>query len=155
MAKKISVEELDTVLTASVQDGAEKERILAEVRNYIANLANDQDEAEPAVETRDVTILFGSQETIDVIDTDAIVAFTVKIEATSDHNQIIPHLLAKASIFNQNTRRRNSRIQNLGETFNTLSPKRHLDEFPKKILTKQASLVIKTTNHPIQSVVVR
>ena len=153
MAKKISIEELTTVLSTSVENEEEKQRILTEVRNFLASLEDDT-EPEPPVETRDVTIIFGNQEALDMIDTDTISAFTVKIEATADHNQVIPQLLAKAAVYNQNLTRRQTRIQNLGETFGLLSPKKHLEGFPKRILTKEPALVITTTNLAIQPAVV-
>lgn len=146
-AKKITIEELATILSASVEGEAEKQRILAEARNYLSS----QGDAGPVVsppqpETRDVTIIVGAEDTIALIDTDSISAFTVKIDATFDHNGLIPRLMQRAAVYNESVRRGRPRIETLGEAFALLSPKKHLEGSPKKILNKHPALVLTTTN---------
>jgi hypothetical protein len=143
---KINLDELAHILDQQT-DQVLKERILAEVRNYLAEQETEPEE--PQAEkppTRDITILFGSQEAIDAIDPNTLTAFTVQVEEGSDHNNLIPHLIQKAQAFNAEAKTARSKIRRLGEVFDTLKPKKHLEQFPKRIYTKESALILKTTN---------
>lgn len=100
-------------------------------------------------ETRDITLLIAEQEVLDRIDTERLSAFTVQIESGADHNTLVQHLVSSARNFNAEAKRASSKIWRLGEVFDTLKPKKHLDGFPKRIYTKESALVIKTTNLPL------
>lgn len=146
---KIKLEDLEQILTQQLNDEATRRRIIETVREFLTD--TDEQEVEPEVrpETRNVTILMGSEETLSSINTDELSAFTVQIDTETDHNTLIPHLIQKARDFNNQSKRRSSHIRRLGETFDTLKPKKHCDMFPRKIYTKESALVLKSLNLPI------
>jgi hypothetical protein len=149
---KIKLEDLEQILAQQLNDEEARRRIIETIREFLTD--TDQQETEPVVrpETRDVTILMGSEETLANINTDELSAFTVQIDAEADHNTLIPHLVQKAREFNEQTKRRSSHVRRLGEVFDTLKPKKHCDMFPRKIYTKESALLLKTVNLPIASI---
>lgn len=146
---KIKLEDLEQILTQQLNDEETRRRIIDTVRDFLTD--TDEQEAEPNVrpETRNVTILMGSEEALSNVNTDELSAFTVQMDAEADHNSLIPHLIQKARDFNHQAKRRSSHIRRLGETFDTLKPKKHCDMFPRRIYTKESALILKSTNLPI------
>jgi len=144
--KKLSVQEIENIIRATGLTPADQEDILTQIRSHATE--TDETEAVPAEAspTRSVTILMGTEEVLATVDTDQLTAFTVQIDAEANHNALVDHFVQKAREHNANTKKRSSKIYRLGEVFDTLKPKKHLDNFPKKIYTKEASLIIKTTN---------
>jgi hypothetical protein len=145
--KKLSVQEIESIIRSTALTPADQEDILTQIRSHAATQEEDlEGVTTPTSPTRTVTILMGAQEALNAVDTDQLTAFTVQIEAEADHNTLVGHFVQKAREYNANTKRRSSKVYRLGEVFDTLKPKKHLDSFPKKIMTKEASLIIKTTN---------
>lgn len=146
---KIKLEDLEQILTQQLNDEEARRRIIDTVREFLTD--TDESEPEPNVrpETRNITILMGSEEALSNVNTDELSAFTVQVDVEADHNSLIPHLIQKARDYNHQAKRRSSHIRRLGETFDTLKPKKHCDMFPRKIYTKESALILKTTNLPI------
>jgi len=144
--KKLSVQEIENIIRATGLTPADQEDILTQIRSHATAETEDIERAIEASPTRTVTVLMGTQEALATVDTEQLTAFTVQIEAEANHNALIEHFVLKAREHNANTKKRSSKIYRLGEVFDTLKPKKHLDNFPKKIFTKEASLIVKTTN---------
>jgi predicted secreted protein len=146
---KINIEDLEQILVQQVDDAHTRSRIIQTVRDFLSEQDTEPTEQEPKPETRNLTILMGSEEALRNINVDELSAFTVQIADDSDHNTLIAHLVQKARDYNQQAKRRSSHIRRLGEVFDTLKPKKHCDMFPRKIYTKESSLILKTPNLPI------
>lgn len=144
--KKLSVQEIENIIRSTALNPADQEDILNQIRSHATTETDETETVPEAAPTRSVTILMGAQEALDAVDADQITAFTVQIDSEANHNALVDHFVQKAREHNANTKKRSSKIYRLGEVFDTLKPKKHLDSFPKKIFTKEASLIIKTTN---------
>lgn len=146
---KINIEDLEQILVQQVEDAHTRSRIIQTVRDFLSDQDAETTEQEPKPETRNITILMGNEEVLGNINVDELSAFTVQVDAEADHNGLISHLVQKARDYNQQAKRRSSHIRRLGEVFDTLKPKKHCDMFPRRIYTKESSLILKTTNLPI------
>lgn len=148
MSEKINISDLEQILAQRVEqrqvDREAAIRILEDARRLVRQSGATERQERP--ETRDVTILVTDQETVQLLDTDRLSAFTVQIESGEDHNAIIGRMVEKSRVFNANVKRASSRIRTLGEAFGSLKPKKDLEGFPKKIYTKEAALVLATPN---------
>lgn len=149
MSEKINISDLEQILAQRVEqrqvDREAAIRILEDARQLVRQ-GGGATERQERPETRDVTILVTDQETVQLLDTDRLSAFTVQIESGEDHNAIIGRMVEKSRVFNANVKRASSRIRTLGEAFGSLKPKKDLEGFPKKIYTKEAALVLATPN---------
>ena len=146
---KITVEELGEILAQQLEDQQVADRILAEVRNRIQEQAGQEEAAPPRPETRNITFLVGGREAVQMVNVDELSAFTVQVDSGADHNALLPHMIAAARTYNDGLTRRGVRIRRFGDIFDTLKPKKHLDQFPKRIYTKESALIIATENLPV------
>lgn len=149
---KINLEDLEQILVQQLEDAHTRSRIIQTVRDFLSEQETEPVEQEPKPETRNITILMGNEEALRNINVDELSAFTVQVADDADHNALVPHLIQKARDYNQQAKRRTSHIRRLGEVFDTLKPKKHCDMFPRKIYTKESSLILKTPNLPITPV---
>lgn len=148
---KIKVEDLEQILTQQLNDEETRRRIIETVKEFLTDTEAQDEEPITRPETRNITILMGTEESLANINTNELSAFTVQVDAEADHNNLIPHLIQKSRDFNNQAKRRSSHVRRLGEAFDTLKPKKHCDMFPRKIYTKESALILKSTNLPIMA----
>lgn len=145
--KKLSIEEIEQVISRAV-DNDTKTLIMSEIVSFVETQDEGEDDPTtlPTPETRSITILVGASDVIEPINTDQLYAYTVSCEIERDHNDLIRHLVQKATEFNSKKKKRSSKVYSLSEVFESLKPKKDLDLYPKKIFTKESAMVLKTVN---------
>jgi len=76
-------------------------------------------------------------------------AIAVQIAAEDNHLEVVSSILTGGAAYNDTKRRANLRVQSFAEACEVVSPKKHLNGFPKKIYTKEPALIVVSTNLPI------
>jgi len=116
-----------------------------------ANAAQESDQTRS--EVRFVSFLFSPEELLEQAQLLAsrCSVMTVAIEDGENHENLKERILTKASVANMGRRRAN-RLTKMSEALSDLSPKKHFEGFPKKILNKEHSMVIATVDEPIGTI---
>ena len=154
---KIEQELIQETLNEIVQDEQLRARILQQLEaRALAAAEEARANAEPADtgDKRNVVVLLCAEEDVTSLRTlaERTTALAFQIDAEDNHNEIIPRIITGAVAFNESKRKASLRVTNLAEACDALSPKKHLDGLPKRILIKEPALVLVSTNRPILSV---
>jgi len=144
--KKFSIQEIEQIILRSVEDDQTRSRIMSQVAEVANRQNTEEDDTIPREECSSVTVLIGPQEVLDLVDTDQLYAYTVSCPIARDHNGLVTHLINKAFEYNSKKKRKNSKLAKLAEIFSKLKPNSDLDQYPKRIYTKEASIIVKTVN---------
>lgn len=145
---KIKIPDLQSILASSNLSQDVVDSILTRAASVAAAGANTRagGERAPTGDKRNIIILTGPQEILNQVDTEVLTGFAIQISAEDDHNQIIPRLVSLSQSYNASRRRRQGRIETLGDAMDTLKPKRDFDGFPLKALIKEPALILLTEN---------
>ena len=146
---KIEKDIIENVLTERLHD----EEAIREIMTALEQRAQEERPPRDPTETqekRNVTVLLCSEDDVPLAAelSDRITAVTFQIVDQQNHNELIDSVLRGARSYNEN-KRPASRLRNFAEACEKLSPKRHLESFPKRIYTKEPALVIASTNAPV------
>lgn len=143
---KANLEDVRRVLTSVLGENAQQiPQIMTELEARVVQPTGG--DTTPPTEKRDVVVLLAGENNIATLTSIAeeVTAIAFKIDSEDDHNQLIQRVVDAATSYNAESKRR-SRVGNFAEACAVLSPKKHLDGFPLRILNKEPALVLVSEN---------
>jgi len=146
---KLSLQQITRIISTSPVDDNTKNSIMQNINEYVREQQNQgTEETPPKPQKYPVTILVGSQEVLDQVNSDQLYAYTVLVAQTENHNETINELRKTAVLYNTEKKRKKSKIYRFTDCFERLKTS-HLDQNPLRILTKEPAILLKTSNFAI------
>ena len=147
---KIEQEIVELVLRNHLEDPEIIQRIVSEIQNVAEQNRPQREETAVHQDKRNVVVLVCAEEDVEAARNlaERCVGYCFQLVDAQDANLLVDHMLTSAAAYNVD-KRAGSRVTNFGEACEHLSPKRHLESFPKKIFTKEGSQIVVTTNLPV------
>jgi hypothetical protein len=147
---KIDIEEVEAAIIQAVESVELRNTIIENIRQRAQETAPEPREPDTS-EKRNVVVLLCSREDLMELQdlSERITALAFQINADQNHDQIIDSIYHAGIAYNATKRRENLKVRNIAEACDTLSPKKHLSEFPKKIYTKEPAMVLVDVNRRI------
>jgi hypothetical protein len=154
---KIDKDAVEEVIRNTVTDPAVVDQIIQQLNERARQEQEEQRanaEQNQAGEKRNVVILLSAQEDIEQLRelAERTTALAVQIDAERNHMEVVDAILRGGAAYNDTKRRASQRVVNLAEACEVVSPKKHLEGFPRKIYTKEPALIVVSTNLPVTAI---